>query len=297
MGSATGAVRVGIAGWSYDDWKGVVYPPGCKDTLVHCMRYVDCIEINSSFYRTPLPKTCASWAARTKDLAGFFTAKLPRVFTHDMRVEAEDVEAVREGFKPLIEASKLRMWLAQFNYRFTAEDHSRWHLARIVDAIGDLAPVAVEVRHRSWMEPDALQWLRDLGVSVAHLDYPGWKSGFGLRRTEILGDASIAYFRLHGRNVHNWFRKDADRDEVYDYDYSPAEIDHLVARTSEIAADAHETIVIANNHFHGQGMKTAVEMMAALREQKVPVPDLLIDAFPPLKRIASGRQRGLFDDS
>lgn len=288
-------VHVGIAGWSYDDWKGVVYPPGCKDTLQFCMRHVDCIEINSSFYRTPLPKTCASWASRTAELPGFFTAKLPQVFTHEGRVDAADVDAVRTGFRPLLDAGKLRMWLAQFSYRFTAEQNNRWHLAHIVDAVGELAPVAVEVRHRSWMEPDALEWLRDLGVSVVHLDYPGWKSGFGMRLTRILGDERIAYFRLHGRNQHNWFRKDAGRDEVYDYDYSADEVEQLVARTAEIAAEAHETIVIANNHFHGQGMKTAVELTAALQAKQVDVPDLLVDAFPVLKRIARGRQRGLFD--
>ena len=115
------ALRFGIAGWSYDDWKGVVYPAGCKDTLRFCAGFVDCIEINSSFYRTPAVRTCASWVQRTAELPFFFTAKLPRVFTHDQRLENADVAEVREAFAPMVEAGALRMWLAQFSYRFTAE--------------------------------------------------------------------------------------------------------------------------------------------------------------------------------
>ena len=36
-------MKFGIAGWSYDDWKGVVYPRGCKDTLRFCAEHVDLI--------------------------------------------------------------------------------------------------------------------------------------------------------------------------------------------------------------------------------------------------------------
>ena len=285
-------MHVGIAGWSYDDWKGVVYPRGCRDTLKFCLEYVDCIEINSSFYRTPSARTCASWAKRSADSGAFFTAKLPRRFTHDLDLAPSEIAAVREGFAPLLEAGRMRMWLAQFSYRFTADQANRDHLAQLVDAVDELAPVAVEVRHKSWTEPDALDWIRGLGASLAHLDYPGWQSGFGLWRTGILGDARIAYFRLHGRNSGAWFRKDAGRDEVYDYDYAPDEVRQLARRVEEIAADAGETIVVANNHFHGQGMKVALELIATLRDRKVDVPDALIEAFPALAQIARGRPRG-----
>jgi uncharacterized protein YecE (DUF72 family) len=289
------APRFGIAGWSYDDWKGVVYPAGCKDTLRWCAGYVECIEINSSFYRTPAARTCASWVERTSDLPSFFfTAKLPRAFTHEQSLEAAAVAELREGFAPLVEAGALRMWLAQFSYRFTAADENRWHLARLVEAVDDLAPVAVEVRHRSWAEPEALDFLRQLDASVVHLDYPGWQSGFGPRRTDILGRTATAYFRLHGRNHGAWFRKDAGRDEVYDYEYPPGEVRQLGARITEVSSGARETIVIANNHFHGQAMKVALELTAALRAEKVSVPDPLLAAFPALQAIAKGAQRGLF---
>ena len=31
--SAASKIKCGIAGWSYDDWEGYVYPPGTRDKL------------------------------------------------------------------------------------------------------------------------------------------------------------------------------------------------------------------------------------------------------------------------
>ena len=62
--------RVGPAGWSYKDWAGQVYPkpqPRGFDPLTYLAQYFDAIEINSSFYRIPDPKTTQRWAARVAD--------------------------------------------------------------------------------------------------------------------------------------------------------------------------------------------------------------------------------------
>ncbi len=286
-------VHFGIAGWSYPDWKGVVYPAHCKDSLRHCARYVDCIEINTTFYRPPDAGRCASWAERTSDLPAFFTAKLPQVFTHDLDLDPDLIQQTRAGFAPLLAAGKLAMLLAQFSYRFTAAPEHRHHLARLCDAFADLAPIAVEVRHRSWAAAEALAFARDLDVSLVHLDYPGWQSGFGPWQTDVLGPGQIAYFRLHGRNAATWFAKDAGRDEVYDYLYRPDEVDQLARRVADLAAAARRTIVIGNNHFHGQALKVVLELMSAWRQDKVPVPPELVRAFPDLDKIAVP-ERGLF---
>ena len=55
-------IRVGVAGWDYPDWEGPVYPPGSGrrlDRLGYLARYVDVIEINSTFYR-PVPARIAA---------------------------------------------------------------------------------------------------------------------------------------------------------------------------------------------------------------------------------------------
>ena len=287
-------VSVGIAGWSYADWKDVVYPRGCRDPLAHCLRYVDGIEINASFYATPPRRRCARWADRARQADTWFTAKLPRAFTHEGALGAEAAGAVVDAFEPLLESGVLRCWLAQFSHRFDARPASRAYLRRLVAPFAARAPVAIEVRHRSWQRDEALAFLRELGVSAVHLDYPGASTGFGLRHTGVLGPERIAYVRLHGRNARDWFRKGAGRDEVYDYDYSTAEVEDLAAWVREIEAGAARVLVVANNHFRGQAMKTALEIVAALRGTRVAVPEPLLRTWPVLRGIASDPPRGLF---
>lgn len=277
----TGRVLVGIAGWSYPDWKGVVYPAGCKDTLQFCARYVDLIEINSTFYRPPQVAHTTSWAKRIEGTHTLFTAKVPRTFTHDLDFDPAVVAETREGFTPLRDAGLLRALLLQFSYRFTAEDAHRHHLARLTDAFESVAPIVVEVRHKSWAQDQAVAFLRDLDVSVAQLDYPGSQSGFGLWSTRACGPSSLAYLRLHGRNYGAWFKKDAGRDEVYDYDYSQRELDQIARRTDVLAEEAAEVVVVGNNHYRGQGMKVAVELMSRLGRTPA-VPELLREAYPDL---------------
>lgn len=67
-------VRVGVAGWDYRDWWGVVYPlprPRGFDPLAYLAQYFDTIEINSTFYRPPVPKAAAGWARRVTHNARF----------------------------------------------------------------------------------------------------------------------------------------------------------------------------------------------------------------------------------
>ena len=54
------AMRIGLAGWSYPDWKGRVYPPKLPrgfDPLQYLSGYFDSIEVDSTFYRTPTVST------------------------------------------------------------------------------------------------------------------------------------------------------------------------------------------------------------------------------------------------
>ena len=283
-------MKFGIAGWSYEDWKDVVYPRGCKDTLRFCAEYVDLIEINSSFYHVPPARNCESWARRVKDLPDFFfTAKLPQDVTHKGKLDEEIVEQAREGFAPLVDAGRLKMLLAQFSYRFTFTPDNLEYLQKIHDSFGSIAPIAVEIRHGSWGKEDGLDALSEMPFTVVNLDYPGSQSGFGPYVTGMNGPKQMAYFRLHGRNYNAWFDKEAGRDAVYDYEYSDAEVSKLGDRARTIEEGTAETIVVANNHYMGKELKLALQLKAWNREQKVKVPELLLRTYPSLEQIAVGR--------
>jgi uncharacterized protein YecE (DUF72 family) len=278
-------ISVGVAGWSYPDWEGYVYPPRCGDKLAYVAQFVDVMEINSTFYRPPDRKTVESWHRRTQSVAGFsFTAKLHQDITHHGRLDPSTVRAFQEGFQPLSDAGRLRHLLAQFRYDFADSPPARDHLHRIREAFPSPPTLTLELRHVSWQEPPALEFLRSLGVNVATLDYPVARDSFRLR-TCALGPH--AYFRLHGRNAKAWFSQGAGRDETYNYLYNRTELGDIVKRALDLAEMTQSLVLVANNHYQGKEMVNALEIKAMIRSGRVPAPPPLIRRFPQLGDVAA----------
>src|SRR5438093_6276755 len=79
-------LRVGVAGWSYPDWRGRFYPRGQKpgSELRFVSELFDAVEINTTFYRVPDRKLVERWAKAVEDRPGFlFTSKVPKELTHE----------------------------------------------------------------------------------------------------------------------------------------------------------------------------------------------------------------------
>ena len=293
-------IRVGPAGWSYADWEGIVYPrskPAGFHPLRHLARYVDCIEINSSFYATPRADVAARWVRCVEDRADFrFTAKLQNVFTHQPlpRDERAFDELVREylaGIEPLREAGRLSALLVQFPLSFRRTPAAEQRLARIEHAFGRV-PLVLEVRHRSWFEPDAVAAIVRLGYSLARIDLP---AGRDHPPADAPAPGEPGYLRLHGRNADTWFDPRAGRDQRYDYLYAPREIDRLATVARRLADGKADTFVITNNHFSGQAVANALEILAALGSAPPRAPVELIEAFPRLRgRVRPDGQTTLF---
>jgi len=278
-----GKVYIGIAGWSYPDWKGIVYTDSKVDQLEYVSRFVDCIEINSTFYRPPFVKNTKSWLQRTsgkKDF--FFTAKLHRDFTHKGKIDAEMVRYFHKGFEPLLGADKLKHLLVQFKYDFADSPDSRRHLSGIAENFRDSFDLAVEVRHKSWQEKEALEFLEELGVSVCNLDYPTTYNSFNLQHCTV---GRSGYFRLHGRNREKWFSK-AGRDETYDYYYNTDELAGIHDRIEKLVEAYEFLTVIANNHYRGAELANAIELKALVSGEKQLIPAGLLRTYPNLASIA-----------
>jgi uncharacterized protein YecE (DUF72 family) len=275
-------IRFGVAGWDYDDWWGPVYPADRKgkrsfDPLAYLARYFDTIEINSTFYRPPSERSAATWARRVAQNPRFrFTAKLYQRFTHqrDTAWTTDEVDEVRRGFVPLLEAGRLGCLLVQFPWSFKRDDASREWLGDLVGAFREF-PLAVEVRHSSWNVPEFYASLRERAIGAVNIDQPvfGHSIGPGAEVT-----ASVGYVRLHGRNYENWFRDAAESHERYDYLYAKDELDGWLDRIHEVARQAQETYVIANNHYRGQAPTNAL-MLRAMAGEKPAVPAELRAAF------------------
>ena len=277
-----GKVYIGIAGFSYPDWKGIVYTRPGIDQLEYVSGFVDCIEINSTFYRPPSEKTTRSWLEKTaKRPQFFFTAKLHKDFTHEGKVDAEMVKQFHTGFGPLLETNKLKHLLVQFRYDFADCKDNRQLLSQIVENFSDTFNLAVEIRHKSWQQKQALEFLENLGVSVCNLDYPTTYNSFDMQHCTI---GKNGYFRLHGRNEEKWFSK-SSRDETYNYYYNSDELAQIKQRIDKLA-NAFETLtIIANNHYRGAELANALELKALLSGEKQLVPEGLLKAYPNLAKI------------
>ena len=276
-------VRVGPAGWSYDDWAGPVYPdpkPRGFDPLGYLAGYVDTVEINSTFYRPASASAARSWLGRVEHNARFrFTAKLWQRFTHEQAAGAWTAAEVREArvaLDALAAGGRLGAVLLQFPWRFKRTPESREWLGDLTSAFGDL-PLVVEVRHDSWLVPDFYDSLAERGVGFVNIDQPLFKRSVKPSATTT---SRVGYVRVHGRNARDWFRQDAGVNERYDYLYSPDELAPWVERTREIAGEAPETYVVTNNHYRGQAMVNAVMARAMLTGAPAPAPPQLLAAYP-----------------
>jgi uncharacterized protein YecE (DUF72 family) len=280
-----GKIHVGIAGWSYPDWEGYVYDRGVKDKLRFIAGYVDLVEVNSTFYSPPSAKNSESWHKQTADLPDFyFTAKLHQEITHEGVISDDMVQAFHDGFLPLTDAGRLKHLLAQFRWDFADRPETRQHLSAIREKFRDMPELVLELRHASWQQPQALEFLDGLGATVANLDYPLAKNSFSLQECRV---GRNGYLRLHGRNAKAWFDKKAGRDETYNYFYSAKEIDGIKERALSLAKTFRALTIVANNHYEGKEVANALQMKASLTGKKVPVPPALLSRYPDLKAIAA----------
>lgn len=274
-------IRFGVAGWDYPDWWGRVYPaerPRGFDPLAYLTRYFDTIEINSTFYRPATARSGTAWAERAAGNTSFkFTAKLWQRFTHQRETawSAAEVALAQEGLKPLADAGKLGCVLAQFPWSFKRTPESREWLDDVLGAFSAF-PLAVEVRHSSWNVPEFYASLAEGGVGAVNIDQPVFRHSItpGAQVT-----AGVGYVRLHGRNYENWFRDDAEPHERYDYLYSASELTPWLTRIHEIAERAHETYVITNNHYAGQGATNAAMLRKLYGAEMVEVPPELEESY------------------
>jgi uncharacterized protein YecE (DUF72 family) len=274
-------IRVGVAGWSYPDWDGIVYPLAPRfDGLAYLARFFDTIEINSPFYRVPTESTAASWARRASGNPDFrFTLKLFQGFTHERSASRADERAFKQALTPLIDHDVLGGLLLQFPWSFKNVSESRVYLDDLLGRFADY-PLVLEVRHSSWNETGFYEYLRAHAVGFCNIDQP--VIGRSIEPSER-ATSTIGYVRLHGRNYQDWFREEAGRDARYDYLYSQAELDPWVDKISEVSDNASETYVITNNHFRGQAVVNALQIRSRVEGRNVKAPASLVQNYPVLE--------------
>jgi uncharacterized protein YecE (DUF72 family) len=319
-------IRVGPAGWSYPDWSGYVYPsprPKGFHEATYLAQFFDTIEINTSFYSPMQPGHAHQWLERVAANPRFlFTAKLWQKFTHETipsaanaaatgSIAANDERAVRAGFDVLRNAGKLGAMLLQFPFSFHRTAETTVYLTALLQRFADY-PLAVEVRHASWNDPEVFALLREHKAAFCNIDQPIIGKSLepfdfaaamanpasladvgsplsGNSRLASPAEMPVGYIRLHGRRYDTWFSDDATIPafERYNYLYSDKELKPWAGRVQAAAEQTPKVFAITNNHYLGKGVVNALQLISMLKGAKVNVPESLRQHYPELEEIAS----------
>lgn len=168
--SASGNIRIGLGGWSYQPWRGSFYPDGLpqKRELEYASARLTSIEINSTFYRAPKASTFAGWYAQTPpDFV--FSIKAPRYITHRKALPAAEASMKKFLESGLVE---LQQKLGPINWQFPP---TKTFDASEFEAFLDMLPHtlqglslrhAVEVRHESFVSAEFVELARKHRVAI-----------------------------------------------------------------------------------------------------------------------------------
>ncbi len=194
---------LGTSSWSFDDWRGTVYPVDAKspDFLTHYAKKFTAVEIDMTFYRIPTPSMVNGWDQKTP--ADFrFAAKIPQVITHEKVLR--DCQAELQQFTEVMSllGDKLGPLLFQFPYfskrHFASAQAFLGRLEPFLDQLPDGFQFAIELRNRWWVTRRMLDLLRAHGVALALTDHPWMPPIQELMRQHDVVTADFSYIRWLG---------------------------------------------------------------------------------------------------
>jgi uncharacterized protein YecE (DUF72 family) len=167
---ATGTIRIGIGGWTYEPWRGTFYPAKLpqRRELEYASRQLTSIEINGTFYGAQKPESYAKWHDETPD-DFVFSLKAPR-FVMNRKVLADAEPAIARFFAGGVMELKDKLgpinWQFMPTKAFDATDFEAF-LRLLPEAVkGRPLRHVVEVRHPSFQSPDFLALVRKYGIAV-----------------------------------------------------------------------------------------------------------------------------------
>jgi uncharacterized protein YecE (DUF72 family) len=168
--AVTGAIHIGVGGWTYEPWRDSFYPAGLaqKLELEYASRKLSSIEINGTYYGAQKPATFAKWHAETP--AGFvFSVKAPR-FVMNRRVLADAGPAIERfltgGVLELKEKLGPINWQFLPTKQFEPADFEAFLELLPKQASGRALRHAIEVRHDSFRCPEFVAMAREYGVAI-----------------------------------------------------------------------------------------------------------------------------------
>jgi len=262
------SLQIGTSGFSFEDWKGTVYPEHLKkeEWLSYYERVLgfNALEVNYTYYTLPSSRSLGGMERKTSP--GFqFVIKAFRGMTHEIKswgtstsIDNRDVfKRFLSALEPLIQTEKLGCVLAQFPYSFSPQPSNLDYLKFFKENMEPI-PLTVEFRNRKWLTRKTLEFLQDLCLGYCIVDEPKLSS---LVPFHADATSPIGYFRFHGRNK-NWFN--VPTSVRYDYLYSHQELCEFKDPIIQIAGKTQKVFIFFNNCHAGSAVENARMLMKLL---------------------------------
>ncbi|MES2649897.1 MAG: DUF72 domain-containing protein [Bacteroidota bacterium] len=195
MEHSSGFLRVGTSGISLPgNRKSAPIEFQQKSRLHFYSTLFNSIEINSSFYKIPMPATFAKWSNDVSDDFSF-TLKLWKEITHvkELNFQLDNVNRFFESANQI--GNKKGCILVQFPGKITLEYFNK--IALILERLGESDPAntwkkAMEFRHDSWYTGETYELLKEHNAVVVLQDKSKSKN------FDVRDNAPFYYFRFHG---------------------------------------------------------------------------------------------------
>ena len=290
----SGKILVGTASWSDPGFVERWYPKNLApaERLPWYAQQFAMVEVNSTFYSVPDPRTVERWCRATPD-EFTFDVKLHQLLSRHSTAEKMLPPALREiaetdakgkvkltpkiegamakefvGLAKLLDSfGKMGAFLLQLSPAFSPRAAK---LDQLDDLLRQLSehPIALEFRNRNWVEGERLTELLDFcrrhEATLVSVDAPKEKH-FTIMPPDLdeITNPHLAYLRLHGRDARAYTtgKTVATR---FNYDYSDKEIDEVAQRSENLAAKTESVHVVFNNNALDHAPHAAARLRAAL---------------------------------
>ncbi|RXH54251.1 DUF72 domain-containing protein [Granulicella sibirica] len=244
--------RIGTAGWTIprDHAAGAPAPGTHLERYAHVL---NCVEINSSFYKPHRLTTWQRWAASTPGTFRF-SVKFPKAITHTAKLTVPPGALDAFALEAAALGEKLGPVLVQLPPSLRFEDCPA---AEFFEALRDrfLGQIAFEPRHATWFTRDADELLTHHRIARVAADPPRQPNANPAEPPTPGGWSGLAYFRLHGSP------------RTYYSNYEPAYLATLAKRIAELSSDT-EVWVIFDNTALGHAFTNALDLQRLLTPKK-----------------------------
>src|SRR5690242_6315473 len=291
------AIRVGTASWTdHEPFYPDEYNKASMKSqrIAFYARYFSLVEVDSTFYHLQPARNFQMWAERTPDDFVFDVKAYGEMTWHHrddngtpITPSADTFASFDQMIQPMRDAGKLGALLFQFPPWFTF-DYERLDYFSTMRELLPRDTIAVEFRHRSWVEGAHLDATRaalsDNRLAYCAVDEPQIGSG-SVPPVVLITDPRFAMVRFHGRNRQMWYGKhlQSSRDR-FDYLYSSAELAPWAERIAGIAKQlaGGQVHVVTNNNAANYSIVNALELQELLGQpvgKGEPLPDVIREAL------------------